>query len=308
MKNVVSGIVKKISQKDINIKKNYKKIRTFQKIINMPSFKYKNYEDVVFELKNRSIKTRVFNSSVNVNGMIIFIHGGGWVLGDNESYTNVCAEISKKTNRLLVSIDYRLAPEYPYPNGLNDCYEIINIIMKNIYRIGFKSRDVCLIGDSAGANLVAAVCIKAKKTKDFKISKQILLYPAVQSDYSKTTKYKSVIEKGKDYLLTQNLLQDYISLYVDNPKYLNNPLVSPIKVRFPFGYPKTLIITADNDPLRDEGRLYARKLKFYLNNVEYYNVKDAMHGFLSNPLEKKAKDFAYQKIIEFLGDENEGKK
>ena len=308
MKKVVSNVIKKISNSDLNVKSNYKLFRVVQKIINVPSLKKKGYKDVVFDLQDRNIEARIFNSTGTINGLIIYIHGGGWVLGSKESYTNVCLELSHVTKRALISIDYRLAPEYPYPNGFNDCYEVIKIIMDNLDRIGLKTEDVCIMGDSAGGNLSAAISIKSRQTRDFKISKQILLYPALQSDYSDRTKYKSVIEKGKDYFLTQKLLQDYISLYVEDPKELNNPLVSPMNVKFPFFQPDTLIITADNDPLRDEGRKYARKLKLYFNYVEYYNIKGAMHSFLTNPLDIKAKEFAHNKIVEFLGDIDESKK
>lgn len=307
MRNITSKIIKEISNKEISVKKNYKLFRTLQKVFNI-NLNKNDYEDFIFSLEDRDIRTRVFYSTSNLKKIIIFIHGGGWVSGSIESYTNMCIELTKKTNRTVISIDYRLAPEYPYPNGLNDCYEVIKIIMDNLKTIGIKNKDVCLMGDSAGANLVAAICNKVKYTKDFKINKQILIYPSLQSDYSKHTKFKSVIEKGKDYLLTQKQLQEYMSLYIGDSKDINNEFISPLKVRFPFKYPETLIITADNDPLKDEGRSFARKLKLHFNYVEYYNLKGAMHGFLTNSFEKENKELTYNKINNFLGDIYENQK
>lgn len=304
MKKIATEVIKEISRADVSIKKNYKLFRVLQKVINPSFINKKDYEDIVFELHDRSVKARVFKKVHGVENpkLIIFIHGGGWVTGSVDSYTNTCNELSNKTKRIVIAIDYRLAPEYPYPFGFNDCYEAINLIMKNLKALNLKEEDVCLMGDSAGGNLVAAVSLKARDTRDFCVKNQILLYPALQTDYSNKTKYKSVIENGKDYLLTQRQLQEYISLYITDPKQKNDPYVAPLKAKHLFFQPRTLIITSNNDPLRDEGKRYASRLKLYFNMVKYYNIEGAIHGFLSQPIGKKNKIEAYNKIIEFLGD------
>lgn len=305
MKKIINYAIKNISNYDINIKSNYKIFRTLQKMLASNFFHKADYEDLYLNVEERKVRIRVFNpfnDSIK-RKVIIYIHGGGWVIGSVESYTKTCIELAKVTNRIVISIDYRLAPEYPFPAGFNDCYDTINLLMNNLNTIDLKKENICLMGDSAGGNLVSAISLKAKKTKDFVVKEQILIYPALQSDYSNNTKYKSVIEKGNDYLLTQKQLQDYMSLYVSN-KDLNNPYVAPLKVKFPFFQPKTLIITADNDPLRDEGKCYAKKLKLFLNDVIYYNLEGAMHGFLTSPIGKKHKNITYNKIKEFLGDMN----
>lgn len=304
MKKIATEVIKEISRADVSIKKNYKLFRVLQKVINPSFINKKDYEDIVFELHDRSVKARVFKKVHGVENpkLIIFIHGGGWVTGSVDSYTNTCNELSNKTKRIVIAIDYRLAPEYPYPFGFNDCYEAINLIMKNLKSLNLKEEDVCLMGDSAGGNLVAAVSLKARDTRDFCVKKQILLYPALQTDYSNKTKYKSVIENGKDYLLTQRQLQEYISLYITDPKQKNDPYVAPLKAKHLFFQPRSLIITSNNDPLRDEGKRYASRLKLYFNMVKYYNIEGAIHGFLSQPIGKKNKIEAYNKIIEFLGD------
>lgn len=304
MKKIATEVIKEISRADVSIKKNYKLFRVLQKVINPSFINKKDYEDIVFELHDRSVKARVFKKVHGVENpkLIIFIHGGGWVTGSVDSYTNTCNELSNKTKRIVIAIDYRLAPEYPYPFGFNDCYEAINLIMENLESLNLKEEDVCLMGDSAGGNLVAAVSLKARDTRNFCVKKQILLYPALQTDYSNKTKYKSVIENGKDYLLTQRQLQEYISLYITDPKQKNDPYVAPLKAKHLFFQPRTLIITSNNDPLRDEGKRYASRLKLYFNAVKYYNIEGAIHGFLSQPIGKKNKIEAYNKIIEFLGD------
>ncbi len=301
MNKLTSKIIKEISNQNISIEKNYKLLRVLQKVINPSFFNSQSYEDVIFPLQGRSIKARVFNNYPNATKLLIFIHGGGWVTGDIGTYTSTCLELSKRTQSFVIAIDYRLAPEYPFPNGFNDCYEVVKIIMDNIGELGVSSKDVCLIGDSAGGNLVAAISLKSRCTKEFKITQQILLYPALQTDYSNRTKYRSVIEKGQDYLLTQKQLQEYISLYITNEEDLNNPYAAPLLAKSLFFQPKTLIITCDNDPLRDEGKSYYLRLKRYFNKVTYYNFEGARHGFLSHPLERKYTLKAYDKIADFLG-------
>lgn len=304
MKDITTGILKEMSKVNVNIKKNYKLFRILQKVINPSFINRKDYEDIVFEFHDRSVKARIFKKVSNIDNpkLIIFIHGGGWVTGSVDSYTNTCIELSNRTKRIVIAIDYRLAPEYPYPCGFNDCYESIKLIMKNLKTLNLTEKDVCLMGDSAGGNLVAAISLKARDTKDFNIKNQILLYPALQTDYSNDTKYKSVIENGKDYLLTQKQLQEYIALYIADPRLKNDPYVAPLKAKHLFFQPRSLIITANNDPLRDEGKRYANRLKLYFNSVKYYNIEDAIHGFLSQPIGKKNRIDAYNKIIDFLGD------
>lgn len=305
MKKILLNIAKKIANDKINIKKNYKLFRIVEKAMSVNIIKREKYEDLTIELNERKIQIRIFNSKDIKNGMLIYIHGGGWVFGSKETCTKTCYELVNKTKKTVVFIDYRLAPEYPFPASFNDCYDVVKKIMNSLEENNLRNEKVCLIGDSAGGNLVAAVCTKAMRTKDFKIHKQILLYPALQGNYSDKTKYRSVIEKGKDYFLTQKNLQDFASLYVQDSKNLNNPFAFPLNVKMPFFFPKTLIITADNDPLRDEGKMYSRKLKMCFNKVKYYNLEGAMHGFFTNTLDKKNKEIAYKKIIEFLGDIDE---
>ena len=307
MNSVLKSVIKKISNQDINVKKNYKLLRFLQDVVS-PSFLNKDdYRDVVVSVNNRNINCRVFEPQNNSKKLktIVFIHGGGWATGSISTYTKFCTELSKKTHRMIIAIDYRLAPEYRYPAGFDDCYDVVKFIMDNLENIGLSQEDVCLMGDSAGGNLVAAIVNKTKITKDFEIKQQILLYPSLQMNYSYTTKYKSVIENGKDYLLTRKQLQDYVDLYLIDKSKINDIYVSPLNKKICFGYPKTMVITADKDPLRDEGKAYAKKLKLFFNKVTYYNFKGAMHGFLSYSMGRKYKEETLKKILKFLGDDDE---
>lgn len=297
MGNIVYKVVE-----DFDMKKNFKVYRLFQKILNPVINKKKKFKDMKISFDNKTVPIRVFNpfKSNEKHKIIVFIHGGGWITGSVESYTNICYRLAKTTNRIVISIEYRLAPEYPFPAGFDDCYDVIKLIYDNKLTLNIDSKDIAIIGDSAGGNLAAAVSQKALDKKEFRVSKQILLYPALQTDYSLSTKYKSVVEKGSNFLLTRLKLNDFINHYVKDKKDLDSNYVAPLYSSKLFGLPKTLLILAENDPLLDEGLAYYRKLKRHFVNAKYYLFLGANHGFLTNILDIKNKNLAYKKIEEFL--------
>ena len=288
--------------REFDMKKNYKLFRLFQKLANPKFNKRRSYKDVKIDLLTRKVKVRVFTPPKNNNRLIIYLHGGGWVAGSIDSYTNICYNLAYKTESTVMAISYRLAPEHPFPAGFNDCYDVIRLVYSSSEFLNLDPKNIVIMGDSAGGNLTAAVCQRAIDTRDFKVYKQILLYPALQSDYSKNTKYKSVIENGSSYIISRTQLCDFMEHYVKNKEDLDNKYVAPLLSNNLFRMPKTLIITADNDPLRDEGIEYAKKLKKFLVKVKHYNFYGAAHGFLTNILDESYTELAYEKIIEFLGD------
>lgn len=281
----------------LKIKRHYKLYRTIQKVI------YANFAAKYEDYLVNDIKIKIFRSPNNQ--IIFYIHGGGWTLGSAQTYVNACNRISKQLNRTVISIDYRLAPEYPFPTGFNDCYNTIKAIISNYQRYHISLKDIIIMGDSAGANLATAVAIKAKKSKEFQISKEILLYPLTQTDFSKYSPYKSITENANNYFLSRQNVQEYLKLYVKDKKDLNSPYIAPLKSKNLFKMPKTLIITAEFDILRDEGYAYAKKLKRYFNKVEYHNLPKTIHGFFTNYLCFKDAEQAMNYIKLFIGDANE---
>jgi acetyl esterase/lipase len=140
---------------------------------------------------------------------------------------------------------------------------------------------ITIIGDSAGGNLAAAVCLKARNTGDFTPKKQILIYPAVNNCYTAKSPYRSVQENGEDYLLTAAKMEDYLTLYESCAEDRNNPYFSPLMEKDYTNLPDTLILTAEFDPLRDEGEEYGKRLKEAGNYVEIHRVSDALHGYFA---------------------------
>ena len=239
------------------------------------------------------------------NKAIIYLHGGGWAAGSVKFYSLTLQNLANETKRNIIAFDYPLAPEHPFPEGLNYCYHAIKVLFKNAHKHNIDTDNLIIMGDSAGANLATAICLKAKKEKDFKIKQEILLYPVVQTNFTNNKKYKSIEENGYDYFLNKSLIEDYLSMYITNEKDYKNKYVAPLYAKNLFGMPESLIITADLDPLRDEGYAYAKKLKRYFNKVTYYNMKNVIHGFFNNPIYFKENHHVIKLMKKFVGDKIE---
>ncbi len=305
MKQWTKITLKALSGIDVNIKKNYKLYRKVQKMMT-PSVKddFTSLDRKIMS-GDREIPIRVFHPKSSPSSMVmIYIHGGGWVTGDIDSYTPVCVGLAEATSHTVISIDYSLAPESPYPAGFDDCYTAVKEIFSNAHLLNCRKEDITLIGDSAGGNLAAAVSLKARDTGDFLPDKQILIYPATYHDHTEASPYRSVLENGEDYLLTAERIQDYMELYVPEKEARKDPYVAPLLSEDLSRQPKTLIITSEFDPLRDEGEAYGKKLRDHGNTVRVFRMNDAIHGFLGNPLAQELVESTYEIINLFLSEES----
>ena len=213
--------------------------------------------------------------------VLLFFHGGGWVTESVENYDRVCSRMAQATGHIVMSVEYRLAPEYRFPVPLEDCYAAAKALYTGHLVLPADPDRITIIGDSAGGNLAAAVCLKARDTGDFAPKKQILIYPAVNNCYTKKSPYKSVQENGQDYLLTAVKMEDYLKLYESSTEDRQNPYFAPILAKDLSHMPETLILTAEFDPLRDEGEEYGKRLKKANNYVEIHRIPDALHGYFA---------------------------
>lgn len=304
MRPIRKKIVRMLSKPHLNLKKNYKVYRKILGFFNPPLKREYNTLDRKMIVDGREIPVRVFFPEGDFpNKVLIFFHGGGWVTGDIDSYTNVCRNMAKQTRHIVLSVDYRLAPENPFPSGLEDCYYVAKEVFKSPELLNSKEEDITLIGDSAGGNLAAAVSMMARDRDSFYPKKQILIYPATNYDHSENSPYPSVVENGSDYIMTSKRIQDYLDLYVKNDEDKLNPYVAPILATDLKNQPDTLIITAEYDPLRDEGEAYGEKLESFGNNVEMHRISNAIHGFFSTPINTEYVSETYEKINRFLDDD-----
>ena len=213
--------------------------------------------------------------------VFLFFHGGGWVTDCIDNYERICARLASATEHIVVSVEYRLAPEHPFPTGFMDCYAVAKAIYTNRFILNVNPQRITLIGDSAGGNLAAAVSLKARDDGIFKPQRQILIYPAVNNDYSDTSRFQSVKDCGSDYLLTAGKMQDYIDLYAKNEEDKQNPYFAPYLAKDVSHQPDTLILTSEFDPLRDEGEAFGERLKAAGNRVEVHRIAGAFHGYFA---------------------------
>ena len=213
--------------------------------------------------------------------VLLFFHGGGWVTESVENYDRVCSRMAQATAHIVVSVEYRLAPEHRFPVPLEDCYAATRALYTNQLIINTDPEELTIVGDSAGGNLAAAVCLLARDRGEFMPRRQILIYPALGNCYTEKSPFRSVQENGSDYLLTAVKMEDYLNLYQSSPSDRNNPYFAPIVEENLKNLPETLILTAEYDPLRDEGEAYGKKLREAGNQVEIHRISGAFHGFFA---------------------------
>ena len=213
--------------------------------------------------------------------VLLFFHGGGWVTESVENYDRVCSRMAQSTGHIVMSVEYRLAPEYHFPGPLEDCYAAAKALYTGRLILPADPDRITIIGDSAGGNLAAAICLLARERGEFMPRKQILIYPALNNCYTEESPYRSVQENGEGYLLTAVKMEDYLRLYESSPDDRQNPYFAPILEKDLSHMPDTLILTAEFDPLRDEGEAYGKRLEEAGNYVEVHRIPEALHGYFA---------------------------
>ena len=207
--------------------------------------------------------------------LFIFFHGGGWVWGNLETHDVNCRQIAIESGYKVIAVDYRLAPKHPFPAASNDCYTVTKWAAEHAREIRGDSTRIVVGGPSAGGNLAAAVTLMARERKEFSIYKQVLIYPAVDLT-GDGEQYPSIKECGRGFGLSIFETNPYIKEESDSM----HPYASPIKAQELTNLPPALILTAEYDPLRDEGEAYAAKLIKAGVHVECKRFKGTIHGFM----------------------------
>lgn len=227
--------------------------------------------------------------------VIVYFHGGGWVLGNVRGYDPICSFLAHAVGAVVVSVDYRLAPEHRAPTGAHDCVDAVRWIAAHAKVMACDASRLALCGDSAGGNL-AAVVAQVLRDGGPPIAHQALLYPATDA----TLGSPSIREHADGHILTRADIDAFRAHYL-GPDGLDptDPLVSPLLAADLSGLPPALIQTADLDPLRDDGIRYARALESAGVRVRLTNYLGAPHGFASFP---GATTFGAQARAELAGE------
>lgn len=222
---------------------------------------------------------------------IVYLHGGGWVTGNLDSCDNICRALANSASATVVSVGYRLSPEYPFPTPLNDCLAATQWTINNVERLGGDSKRIVIAGDSVGGGMAAVV---ARKLRD-RLAMQVLLYPVTDATMS-TQSYQNL---GEGYYVSRETMEAYWKAYLGDLKTadLKNPDASVLYAEDLTGLPDTLIMVCEYDPLKDEAKSYADKLKQVGVNVELIEISGMIHGFLRFRTLDKARS-----VIEDIGD------
>lgn len=214
-------------------------------------------------------------------GLLLHFHGGAFFSGSLETYDQVGRALAQETGYRVIVVGYRLAPESAFPAGLQDCYDVLRWAAEHGDELSWDGEHLAVAGDSSGGTFAAAVAAMAHDDGFEAISHQILYYPSVDLDFEQT-RYPSLTENATGYGLETAGLKPFNSFYLDSGADPADPRVSPIKREDLSGLPKTLILSAQYDPLRDEGELYGRRLQQAGVETTVHRYESANHGFLVN--------------------------
>jgi acetyl esterase len=208
--------------------------------------------------------------------LLVFFHGGGWVYGDLDSHDPTCRFLAERSGVRVLSVDYRLAPEHPFPAAYDDAVAAYRWVVEHVTAYGGDPNRLAVGGDSAGGNLAALVALAAAR-EGLPLAFQLLVYPG--TDLS--SRYESKRLFGRDLYLTEDFMDQVTDWYVPERADRTDPRVSPLLDDIPPGLAPAYVATAGFDPLRDEGEAYARKLADAGVEVELRRFPDQIHGFLS---------------------------
>ena len=239
-------------------------------------------EPLAIPAPHGAIPARVYIPTTlrTANGLapcLVFFHGGGFVIGDLESHDVVCRKLAHEGELIVISVDYRLAPEHRFPAAVDDTIMATSWIAANAATLGIDAGRLCVGGDSAGGNLAAVVSIAARDGNGPAIAGQVLIYPAI--DFAMT--HPSHSEPETSILLTHSVIRWFRDHYLNGAADAHDWRASPARATTLIGLPPAYVLTAGADPLRDEGDEYAERLKAAGVPVTYKHFPGQFHGFFT---------------------------
>ncbi len=209
--------------------------------------------------------------------VLIYFHGGGWVIGDIESSDPLCRNLANAAGCIVVSVDYRLAPEHPFPAAADDAFQAVLWIAAHASSFGGDASRIAVCGDSAGGNLAAVVSLMARDRGKPALKFQLLIYPVVDAA-GDTPSYR---ENADGYFLTRDAMKWFWNHYAPGEADRSHPYASPLRAGSFAGLPPALVITAEFDPLRDEGERYAGRMRDAGVSVQLLRYDGMIHGFFT---------------------------
>jgi acetyl esterase len=220
---------------------------------------------------------RIYRSAEGPRPALLYFHGGGFVIGSLDTHDGTCRALANASGCTVISVDYRLAPEHPFPAAPEDCYAALCYAAEAGAEIGVDPARLAVGGDSAGGNLAAVTALLARERRGPPLSFQLLVYPVADARFD-TPSYR---ENAEGYFLTAKMMRWFWDHYLERPDQADDPLASPLRAKDLAGLPPALVFTAGYDPLRDEGERYATRLGEAGVATELKRFPGQFHGFFS---------------------------
>jgi len=236
--------------------------------------------DEMAHTEHREVPVRIYTpTSAPTYGLIIYMRGGAFFLGSLETHDEIARNLANATGHEVIAVDYRRAPEAAFPAGLQDCYAVVRWAVENGEQLCWDGEHLVIAGDSSGGNFVAGVAAMAHDDGFDAITAQVLYYLSLDLDFD-TERYPSLRDNAEGYGLETAGLKPFNAFYLNSGADPADPLVSPIKRDNLSGLPPALIITAEHDPMRDEGELYGARLQAAGVPTVVRRFDGANHGFV----------------------------
>lgn len=236
------------------------------------------------------VQVRIYEQQGQPTGLIVYVHGGGWCVGSVPLMDNVAREIAHASGAVVVSVEYRLAPEHPFPAGLDDCEAVTRWSLAASARFDVSPSDVIIAGESAGGNLAAAVTLRLRDDPSARLAGQVLIYPAVDSTPSTLPSRQELV----GLTMPDGELEWLWNAYTGGRDLESDPFAAPLHAESLTGLPPALIVLGGCDFLRDEGRLYAVRLRDAGVDAEDVCYQGQVHGFMNHMFPVAAD--AYERI------------
>jgi len=215
---------------------------------------------------------------VGLRPALVYFHGGGFVFGNLDTHDAVCRAIAKASGAVVVAVDYRLAPEHKFPAAVDDSYAATKWVAANAERLGIDAHRIAVGGDSAGGNLATVIALRCRDAGGPALAAQVLIYAVTDVSTFETGSHRELAE---GYFLTRAAMEWFTGHYLASADHKRHPEVSPLLAPNLSGLPPALIITAEFDPLRDEGEAYARRIQQAGVPVTVTRYPGMIHGFVS---------------------------
>ena len=250
-------------------------------VLNGPSEPVQKVEDRGIPGPEGTIPLRIYTpEGEGPFPLLVYFHGGGWVLSNLETHDALCRKLTNRAHCIVVSVDYRLAPESRFPAAVEDSYAATSWVAEHAHELNGDATRLAVGGDSAGGNLAAVMTQIARERGGPAIFFQFLIYPATDQ-YPASMQRRSFIENGEGYLLTHQGMRRFLDHYLERPEQGSDPRFAPLLTQDLSGLPPALIVTAEYDPLLDEGELYAQRLQEAGVPVTLKRYDGMIHGFFT---------------------------